>query len=957
MPFTTARSSVRRLSRLYVLGLGVIALCALARARMEWTLAGDTKSSGETINLVGRQRFLAEHVALTASSMVAHANSGWPSPADGPSDADRRALDDARADWRSAEARLRVGTTSAVRAEADEELRRHLVQLIALTAPIDSALRELVAPASKARAAHSDNVTTLRTLERDLTAYVGAIDRLAEYLAAQQHQRVTRLQRATLVFTAIILLLLVGQGLFIFRPAVRALAALMRTQHQDNERLAEQAESLQAAATELGRSNARLEQQQEALLEHHDDLLVQQRMLEEQRESLMTRTRDLMRLSAIMDATPDPVAVYSVDGSLEYANAAALALLGRKPNGSDWREAYRGFSPWAARQLRDTSIPYAVEHGVWQGESSLRAADGTDRPCLQTVLAHYGSDGAVRTLSSILHDITQLKSLQLSMAGREAHYRAIIDSLAEGVVVQDHEGRIVSWNQSAERVLGMTADEMSGRTSMHPNWQAVNAHDEPMAGEQHPIVRARIDGEHVDREVMGVHTGAGELVWLSVNARPMFLSDLDDHAGAVATFSDITEARAIARELETMSIVAQQSDYAVATMDALLRLTWANSAWEKLTGYTLAEVKGHSAAQLAEGPQTSTEEIARRRAATKAEISYTGELLNYRKDGAPYWRELTLTPIKDAEGAVTGWVSLSRDVTARRAADRERHQLAAALAVTADGIAITGVSGALEFVNHAFARMHVSRPEQLIATPWSDLYEREESQRLVREAMPSVTSVGFWQGEATGRRADGAVYPQELSLTLLPGGGLVAVARDVTERQAVQEKLRHLSLRDELTGLYNRRGFMAQALRLLELAERQGRPCALLYGDLDRFKLINDRFGHGIGDAALVEASMILATAVRATDLVARIGGDEFILLAYDAEPDGIAILRKRIDDAIAASNASRGEADPATWQLGLSLGAAYFDPATPLDVEALLKIADAAQYQEKAHRRTARAA
>ena len=88
--------------------------------------------------------------------------------------------------------------------------------------------------------------------------------------------------------------------------------------------------------------------------------------------------------------------------------------------------------------------------------------------------------------------------MQRELAEREARNRAVIESLAEGMVVQDSEGRIVAWNESAERILGLTGDQLAGRTSMDPAWCAIDPREVPIAGDQHPIVRARVNGEHVD---------------------------------------------------------------------------------------------------------------------------------------------------------------------------------------------------------------------------------------------------------------------------------------------------------------------------------------------------------------------------------------------------------------------------------------------------------------------------
>lgn len=423
-------------------------------------------------------------------------------------------------------------------------------------------------------------------------------------------------------------------------------------------------------------------------------------------------------------------------------------------------------------------------------------------------------------------------------------------------------------------------------------------------------------------------------------------------AAAVATFTDITASLTAARELETLSVVARQSDHAIVMLDRAGLIRWVNASWETLAGYTLAEVQGRCPADFLHGTHTRPEAMAGIGTAIANGERWSGEILHYRREGTPYWIELNLTPSCDTNDACTGFVGLARDITARRNADRERQQLAAAVAVTADGIAITGVSGALEFVNHAFARMHGDATAALLETPWAALYEPDESRRLVREAIPEVTQVGFWHGEATGRHRDGTLYPQELSLTLLPTGGLVAVARDISDRKATEARLKHISVRDELTSLYNRRGFLERADTTLRLAARQGTPCALFYGDLDSFKSVNDGYGHNAGDAALNTVANILTATLRDTDLVARIGGDEFTILAIDVQPADVSLILERIETAVDASNAARRDDRAQAWHLGISLGVAYFNPEIPEDVESLLRTADALQYEQKRQRK-----
>jgi len=666
-------SSASSLSRTYLVAFGLLALLALARSRFEISLTRALASDGERVHLAGQQRALAERMTASAYALAAVA------PVERRT-ADAQALQVASDAWRRGHERARLGDAVTRLAAPRTETRASLDSL-------SPQMEHISAVAERARTAVRDMAPSheLRMLADSLAAltapYVATLERIGLGLARHHRDDMVRLERLTIVFFVLLCTFLVVMHLMVFRPALRSLAMLMRSQTVDNARLGEQAAQMLANTALLSRSNIELEAQHDVLRLQQDDMVTQQATLEQQREALMQRTRDLTRLSAIMDATPDPVAVYTIDGQLEYANSTAQALL-QQTSGVGWRGAYRIFSARSARHLRDTVVPFVIEHGVWQGESSLRGPNGTERPVLQTVLAHYGPNGAVMTISTIMHDIAEQKRMQLELAEREARNRAIVESLAEGVVVQDADGRIVAWNASAERILGLSADQLSGHTSMHPQWRAINAQEEPISGEEHPIGRARVSGQHVDGEVMGVHRGDGSMVWLSVNARPMHSLGDEDRAGAVATFTDVTEQRATARELETLSIVAQQSEYAVVTTDATAKITWVNAAWERLTGYTIAEGVGRSPAHLSEGPHTDPETVARRRASMKAGQSFNGELLQYQKDGTPYWVELTVTPIQSTQGEITGWIGLSRDITMRRAAERERHQLAAALAVT-----------------------------------------------------------------------------------------------------------------------------------------------------------------------------------------------------------------------------------------------------------------------------------
>jgi len=178
---------------------------------------------------------------------------------------------------------------------------------------------------------------------------------------------------------------------------------------------------------------------------------------------------------------------------------------------------------------------------------------------------------------------------------------------------------------------------------------------------------------------------------------------------------------------------------------------------------------------------------------------------------------------------------------------------------------------------------------------------------------------------------------------------LSGTAANITERVVLQQELAALALVDELTGLHNRRGFVTLANHQLVVAGRNGRPVPLLFIDLNGMKSINDTFGHDQGDSALREAARFLRAAVRASDLVARIGGDEFCILLVEEGNAGSSNLERVM--AMLRSGPPKGQ-----YPLSLSVGVAWLEPESGTSVEDLMRRADRAMYNDKsAHQERAR--
>jgi diguanylate cyclase (GGDEF)-like protein/PAS domain S-box-containing protein len=285
---------------------------------------------------------------------------------------------------------------------------------------------------------------------------------------------------------------------------------------------------------------------------------------------------------------------------------------------------------------------------------------------------------------------------------------------------------------------------------------------------------------------------------------------------------------------------------------------------------------------------------------------------------------------------------------------RAEHELqandAAALAVLdrmPDAVITIDLDGRIESVNPAVERLFGYRPSDLVGRPFSGLVAPDDSATSFLVGGSFELPLGT---ELTGRRADGTTFPLELSVDQLQLGAhtlATVVARDVTERRIFEQRLAHLGTHDALTGLPNRALFLDRVGASLSTATRLGLPLAVLYCDLDRFKVVNDSLGHSVGDALLQAVARRLRRAVRRTDIVARLGGDEFAVLAELAEgADAVVIARK-----LAAVLDEPIEVERHRLHITASVGIAVWKPGDQLCApESLMRDADVAMYRAKAN-------
>lgn len=310
--------------------------------------------------------------------------------------------------------------------------------------------------------------------------------------------------------------------------------------------------------------------------------------------------------------------------------------------------------------------------------------------------------------------------------------------------------------------------------------------------------------------------------------------------------------------------------------------------------------------------------------------------------------------------AALAYAMVRRDLAARRVSARALADSESRFRAAADGSmdafyvlgAVRDERGAV--VDFAFTDLN-ARAGALLGLPRESVVGR----RLC-ELVPANRDEGFLEKYRTVMES-GIVLEEEFELStphsqrawihhqVVPmPNGVAITSRDVTERRSGDEAFRALSLVDELTGLYNRRGFLTLAQQQLKLARRNHRELLLLFIDMDDFKEINDGFGHGEGDEALRTTAAILRRTFRDSDVVGRIGGDEFVVLATDSGTTSTQAIVERLRRELHHRNASGDH----RYHLSCSVGAARFDPDAPPSIEELIAAADSMLYEQKRQKR-----
>jgi diguanylate cyclase (GGDEF)-like protein/PAS domain S-box-containing protein len=590
------------------------------------------------------------------------------------------------------------------------------------------------------------------------------------------------------------------------------------------------------------------------------------------------------------------------------------------------------------RATIEKAIEDCIAHGTPFDLELPRFTASGRRIWVRTVASLATEDGQPRRIVGALQDVTERKLLEQRLADSERFLRLVTDSLPVLIAYFDPEGRYLFVNLAHCRRFGLEREQILGRTRSeltHGHTDAV--FDRHVAG----VLQGRKERFEFEEEM------SGSLRRIEADLVP----DLGEDGvvkGFFATGVDITEHVANERALRDLTQILEHAPDFVIQTDAAGQVQYMNPAMRAALGLAPDEpLAGRNFTEF-NTPQTLERYATEVAPALRAQGAWLGEATLQLAGGRLVPISLLGIAHRDGAGTTERYSAVMRniegEVAARTALELQTATLRSVTEAIPATIVVIGRDGRLRFVNGAFERWAGLSRDAALGRPFDEILDASEAE--VRHPWAARALAGEMVSfETTCPARRGTRHLHVSYVPLWHEGavdGYIGVGYDITRHKEEADRLLGLSERDALTGLLNRAGFESFLARAG--AASPGGAMAVLYIDLDRFKPVNDSYGHAAGDTVLGTFARRLEALVRPSDAIARLGGDEFaIALAGVRERARAETIAQAIVDAAARPF----EAGRHVVSVGASVGIALCEPGE--DWHALVARADAMLYKAKA--------
>jgi diguanylate cyclase (GGDEF)-like protein/PAS domain S-box-containing protein len=711
-------------------------------------------------------------------------------------------------------------------------------------------------------------------------------------------------------------------------------------------------------------------------------------------------------LNAVKEIGMDKGREIPIDSMIEAAPLAVFDLDPEGRVKSIWNRAAEETFGWQKEEVIGKRLPIVPEDKqeefrnlrdrVLKGDSfsgvevKRQRKDGSEIDVSISTAPIPDEDGQITGIMSYVEDITAKKNLKRSLKKSEEEFREIFDNANDAIYLHElteegMPGRFLKVNKVATEMLGYSKEEF---LSMSP--KEIDAGKE---AEEVPEIMKELTSENQITFEMTHQAKDGTEVPVEISSR---IIELRGEKLVLSVARDISERKETEKELQEVNERLERSKeryrkYFEESGDAIFILKMggeehgeileANSTATEQTGYSINELVGMNL--LDELTCGETRETNLQTVNEKLDRGETAHFTDrkVRKDGTKYWTEVVVTPIEH-EGKQAN-LSINRDITerirAQKALKEERERLKELhdavdrfqACLTEEELFGTTLEVASKILGFEVAIIYAARDEKLVPVAANGIevsrlptYEKDEALagkaytknetirgddvREMEEAKPENPELRAFMSVPIGDLAVlqaaskevGAFTEVDVGLANIMAGHL----NEEISRIRLEEELKHQAIRDPLTELYNRRYFNETLQKEIDQAERYDKPLAFLMMDVNRFKEINDRYSHQIGDQVLIEVAALLQENVRDADTVVRYGGDEFLVMLPETN-GGASNTVNRLKDEL---NRWNEESDLLDFPLTLAMGASHWSPDQDRGVEQALKEADRKMYEEK---------
>jgi len=611
-------------------------------------------------------------------------------------------------------------------------------------------------------------------------------------------------------------------------------------------------------------------------------------------QQLHTIQRECLEHQDLLYNGPEVIYSHDLEGKFLYLNRAGENLLGRRLEDNPDLSVFDIVPPEYWPTIQDVirkgpdsiDITYELEIIDHAGQ----------RIPLENCSRYIVRDGELYAVQGMARNISKRKMVELAWEETEQCLHSIIDFLPDATFVIDRNGRVIIWNKAMERMTGVKAQDMLGKGQYEyalPLYgkrcpMLIDMVLNPELVDRNNYMSFEVNDDHISAENFCGMVGANGAV-LFLTASPLYAAD-GQMIGAIESLRDITHRKNDERKLQDIINFLPDATFVIDRKGRVI--TW-NLAMEELTGIKAEDMVGKGKYEYAlpfygeRRPilidaifdEAVQQNVPSTPTGPKGNV-ITGEYFcpNIGSKGARLLGKAS--PLFDVTGEIVGAIESIRDVTAKRKMEvalKSSEENFRTLATLAPAMIFVLQEGKAIYVNNAAETITGYTREELMALPPIELIHWDYRQWVTATYRSSQDKIKRFQFMLATKHAEDVWI--DLSTTMIDFDGkpaVLGVGVDITKAKEAENEIRYLSYHDRLTGLYNR-AYCEEMLH--RFSHPQYMPLSMIVGDLNGLKLINDAFGHHKGDMFLKGVAEVMQRCCRPQDIVARWGGDEFVVL------------------------------------------------------------------------------